>query len=62
MGAWIADAIQASLYDDPDWANFDIAFIGLFGALLGALAGLDLGRWIADVRAGIRLLPVGGTG
>jgi hypothetical protein len=59
MGAWIADAIQASLYDDPDWANFDIAFIGLFGALLGALAGLDLGRWIADVRAGIRSLPVG---
>jgi hypothetical protein len=59
MGAWIADAIQASRYDDPDWANFDIAFIGLFGALLGALAGLDLGRWIADVRAGIRSLPVG---
>ena len=58
MGAWIADAIQASVYDDPDWANLDAAFIGLFGGLLG-LAGLDLGRWIADVRAGIRSLPVG---
>ena len=58
IGAWIADAIQASLHDDPDWANLDAAFIGLFGGLLG-LAGLDLGRWIAAIRAGVERPPAG---
>jgi hypothetical protein len=58
IGAWIADAIQASRYDDPDWANLDAAFSGLFGGLLG-LAGLNLGRWIIAMRTGVERPPVG---
>ena len=58
IGTWIADANQASRYDDPDWASLDAAFICLFGGLLG-FAGLDLGRWIVALWAGDKQPPVG---
>jgi hypothetical protein len=50
-GAWTANAIQVRRYNDPDWANLDPAFIGLFTALF-AIASLDLGRWVAALRSG----------
>ena len=58
IGARTADAIQAAHYDNPEWTNLDAAFV-IFSSTLGALAGLELGRWIADLRAGVRSLPVG---
>jgi hypothetical protein len=57
-GAQTADAIQAAHYDNPEWINLDAAFV-VFSGTLGALAGLELGRWITDIRAGVRSLPVG---
>ena len=58
IGARTADAIQAAHYDNPEWINLDAVLVA-FSGMLGALAGLELGRWIADVRRGVRSLPVG---
>jgi hypothetical protein len=48
LGAWTANLIQASRYNDPDWEWLDAALVALFSALLG-LAGVDCSRCIIAV-------------
>jgi hypothetical protein len=50
LGAWTANLIQASRYNDPDWERLDAALVVLFSTLLG-LVGLDCGRSIIAAQA-----------
>jgi MFS family permease len=51
VGAWIGFSIQAFYYNDLEWRVLEEVMFFLLGGL-GALAGRELGRWIAALRAG----------
>lgn len=51
LGAWIGFSIQAFYYNDLEWRVLEEVLFFLLGGL-GALAGRELGRWIAALRAG----------
>jgi hypothetical protein len=56
LGAWIGFEIQAFYYNDLEWRVLEEVLFFLLGGL-GALAGRDLGRWIAARRAELRPFP-----
>jgi hypothetical protein len=58
LGAWIGFKIQDLYYNDLEWRVLEEVLFFLLGGL-GALAGRELGRWVAELRAGLRPLPSG---
>jgi hypothetical protein len=56
LGAWIGFEIQAIYYNDLEWRVLEEVLFFLLGGL-GALAGRDLGRWIAALRSELRPFP-----
>jgi hypothetical protein len=58
LGAWIGFEIQAFYYNDLEWRALEEVLFFLLGGF-GALAGRELGRWVAELRAGLCPLPSG---